>query len=343
MESSKVNLLKEILAVPSKTGDEKRLISYLSEYLSVRGYNYIVDAMGNIYVTKGVAKSYPLVMAHTDTVHPITEMVVREVNEKDTKGEFKMALKAFTQEGDMPCGIGGDDKAGVFICLQLLEMVDNIKVYLPVQEETGCYGSQFAVDKHKGFFTDVSYSLMFDSPQNDSMSKTLMGTNLYDESSVFFQESKDFIIEHGINKWQDHPYTDSMVLRRAFGFQTLNLAAGYYNYHSKNEYVIVDDVQNSIDLGFKIISNLSEKNYTAEYVANWVSEPVDIFYDEGDDLEDDLEFVRAVDRSMYEDYMLRFDTLSLKEKYELRDYIVDLVSEEEDKYVQQRHQYFQDY
>ena len=264
MESSKVELLKEILAVPSKTYDETLLVDYICNYLADRGYNHKTDPKGNIYVTKGVAETYPMVMAHTDTVHRITEMVVQEVFEKNTYGETKIALKAFRKSDGMPCGIGGDDKAGIFICLQLLEMFDNIKVFLPVEEECGCTGSEEAVDYYPEFFDNIEYAIMFDSPQNDTMSQTLMGTELYDENSVFFQESKQFILDHGIIKWQKHPYTDSMVMRKTFGFQTLNLAAGYYNYHTAGEYVVIDDVQNAIDLGHKIISNLNSKNYVVE-------------------------------------------------------------------------------
>ena len=42
------------------------------------------------------------------------------------------------------------------------------------------------------------------------------------------------------------PYTDNMVLKEKFDFACLNFAAGYYRYHTDNEYVVVEDVENSI-------------------------------------------------------------------------------------------------
>ena len=56
-------------------------------------------------------------------------------------------------------------------------------------------------------------------------------------------------------------------LKKKFDFPCLNFAAGYYNYHTKNEYVIVDDVQNAIDLGVKVVNTLGNKKYQFLYEA----------------------------------------------------------------------------
>jgi putative aminopeptidase FrvX len=78
MTPQKIEHLKEVLSIPTKTYQEELMIEYLVNYLSTKGYDYKVQENGNIYVTKGVADYYPCVIAHTDTVHSITEMVVRE-------------------------------------------------------------------------------------------------------------------------------------------------------------------------------------------------------------------------------------------------------------------------
>ena len=164
--------LKELLSIPTKTWKEDRLISYLIEHFESRGYHYEVDDMGNLYVTKGISEYYPLVLAHTDSVHDIKEMVVKEEYLPNSQGDKKLALKAYTKEGGLPTGIGGDDKAGVFICLQLLEKFDVIKGFFPVAEETGCHGSRGAKEE---FFNNVGYAIQFDSTENDTMSLSLMG------------------------------------------------------------------------------------------------------------------------------------------------------------------------
>lgn len=250
--------LKELLSIPTKTWEEDRIISYLIEHFESRGYHYEVDDMGNLYVTKGISEYYPLVLAHTDSVHDIKEMVVKEEYLPNSQGDKKLALKAYTKDGNLPTGIGGDDKAGVFICLQLLERFNVIKGFFPVAEETGCHGSRGAKES---FFNNVGYAIQFDSTENDTMSLSLMGTQLFEQDSEFFNKTKDLILEHGFTQWRHHPYTDTMVLKERFNFACLNFAAGYYNYHSNNEYVIVEDVLNSTLLGEGVIKKLGNSFY----------------------------------------------------------------------------------
>ena len=250
--------LKELLSIPTKTWEEDRVISYLIEQFELKGYKYDIDELGNLYVTKGISDYYPLVLAHTDSVHEIKEMVVNEEYLPNAQGESKLALKAYTKEGNLPTGIGGDDKAGVFICLQLLEKFDVLKAFFPVAEETGCHGSRGAKEE---FFKDVGYAVQFDSTENDTMSLSLMGTQLFEEKSEFFNKTKNIILEHGFTEWKHHPYTDNMVLKEKFDFACLNFAAGYYRYHTDNEYVVVEDVENSIKLGENVIKKLGNSFY----------------------------------------------------------------------------------
>ena len=250
--------LKELLSIPTKTWEEERLIKYLIGHFEEKGYKYEKDDLGNLYVTKGISDYYPLVLAHTDSVHDIEEMVVKEEYLPNSQGESKLALKAYTKEDGSPTGIGGDDKAGVFICLQLLEKFDVIKGFFPVAEETGCHGSRGADEE---FFKDVGYAIQFDSTENDTMSLSLMGVQLFEQKSEFFNKTRNIILEHGFTEWRHHPYTDTMVLKDKFNFACLNFAAGYYNYHTSNEYVIVEDVKNSIKLGENVIGKLGNSFY----------------------------------------------------------------------------------
>ena len=52
-----------------------------------------------------------------------------------------------------------------------------------------------------------------------------------------------------------------MILKEKFNFACLNFAAGYYNYHTCNEYVVVEDVINSIKLGENVIKKLGNSFY----------------------------------------------------------------------------------
>ena len=253
----KLNRLKGILSVPTKTWEEQELIQYIVD--NTTDFDTMdIDDLGNIYITKGKAEYYPCFVAHLDSVHERVDMVVKEELLPNAQGQNRPALKAYEKDTGEPTGIGGDDKAGVFICLELLRELDVCKIFLPVAEETGCHGSKEADEE---FFKDVGYALQFDSTENDTMSLSLMGVKLFKENSEFINKTKDVILEHGITEWLNHPYTDTMMLKKKFDFSCLNFAAGYYNYHTKNEYVIIEDVFNALTLGLKVTNILGENKY----------------------------------------------------------------------------------
>lgn len=254
MNEIKLNRLKEVLSIPTKSRKEERMINYLKNVLTEKQYPFTVDEHGNVYVTKGNTEFFPCFVSHTDTVHEINEnFIVKQINTPN-----ETILTGVDSKTGKPSGIGGDDKCGVFICLEMLDVLDNVKAAFFVSEEIGCIGSRFADPK---FFSNVGYAIQFDSPENDSLSFTLMGDHLFDENSEFGDKTKNLILENGITKWERHPYTDVWQLIQKFDFQCLNLAAGYFDYHTPNEYVVVEDVQNSLELGIKLSEILGEKKY----------------------------------------------------------------------------------
>jgi acetylornithine deacetylase/succinyl-diaminopimelate desuccinylase-like protein len=59
-----------------------------------------------------------------------------------------------------------------------------------------------------------------------------------------------------------HPYTDVQALKEKFDFQCINFSIGYYKYHTRHEYVIVEDVFNGIEVGKKMIESLGYTKHT---------------------------------------------------------------------------------
>lgn len=257
MNESKLNRLKEVLSIPTKSGNEDRLVKYLQNVLDEKGYDYITDDMGNILVTKGEADVYPLFLAHTDSVHSINENLT--IKEVDRGG--KKALTGYDPTDDSPLGCGGDDKAGVFLVLEMLDTLDVVKGAFYVSEEIGCQGSRHSVKVNKSFYENVGYAIQYDSPEGDSLSSTLMSVYLFESSDEFTGIVGETIKEYGVTKWANHPYTDIWPLLDGFDFCCLNLAAGYYSYHTSNEYVVIDDVENSYNLGLKLVELLGDKKY----------------------------------------------------------------------------------
>jgi hypothetical protein len=262
MNREKLDRLIEVLSVPTYSGEESRMIEYLKSVLDSKGYDYTVDGIGNIFVTKGISESYPLFVAHTDTVHRVNENLrIKEYVHNGEGHVNKEALTGFDVKTGEPSGCGGDDKCGVFLALEMLDILENVKAAFFISEEIGCVGSRRAVKTNPEFFKNVGYAIQYDSPEGDSLSSTLMGKYLFESSRDFTDKVGGVIKEHGITKWANHPYTDIWPLIDEFDFCCLNLAAGYYRYHTKHEYVIVDDVQNGYELGLKLFEILGENKY----------------------------------------------------------------------------------
>jgi tripeptide aminopeptidase len=192
-----IDKFKELLSVPSKTYQEEDMVEYICNELdSIEGVMYYRDEMMNVYATKGVLEEgeyYPMFIAHTDTVHTkIDKIVVKEEKLKrpNTFGKtfddtLVDVLKAYDEEGN-PTGIGGDDKCGIFICLELLKQLDKVKIGLFVSEETGCHGSSKC---DESFLTDVGYITQYDAPGNHLISEICSGVRLFERDSEFFEKS----------------------------------------------------------------------------------------------------------------------------------------------------------
>jgi len=264
-----LQLLKDVLSVPTKTYQEDLMVQYLVNWLTENNIEYFVDEYKNVYATKQESVLipenfyFPCVVAHTDTVHNIDVINIREEMLPNTQGELKLSYKAYNDFGHAT-GIGGDDKCGVFGCLTLLKELPYLKAAFFVSEETGCHGSKRAKEE---FFQNVGYAIQFDAPENWMITEKCFGQVLFDRDSEFF-ESVDKVLTEGMDnermQYMVHPYTDVYALRGKFNFSCINFSIGYYNYHTKNEYVVVEDVFNGINMGRKMIEQLGYKLHYKE-------------------------------------------------------------------------------
>ena len=266
---------KELLSVPSKTYQEEDMVEHIcSELDNIEGVTYYRDDMMNVYATKGElleGEVYPMFIAHTDTVHTkIDKIIVKEEKlvRPNTFGKtFDKTevdcLKAY-DENDKPTGIGGDDKCGIFICLELLKQLDKVKIGLFVSEETGCHGSSKC---DENFLKDVGYITQYDAPGNHLISEICSGVRLFERESEFFTKTLDVIENAFGNEMlvQSHPYTDISQLKKKIDVCCINMSCGYYNMHSNQEFVSIEDVENAITAGLNMVKELGLKKYKYEY------------------------------------------------------------------------------
>ena len=56
LKTMNIFLLKEVLSLPSISGNESMVRDYIIEYAKENGIEYYTDAKGNLYLTKGSDK-----------------------------------------------------------------------------------------------------------------------------------------------------------------------------------------------------------------------------------------------------------------------------------------------
>lgn len=264
MEKNKLNHLIEILSIPTYFGMETLIQEYLINYGTEKGYIVNKDVKGNIYFTKGkigVNQYFPFVCAHIDSVFDEHKDLITQNKRKNIKrGSGKhntQKLMAFHPDTNKRTGIAGDDLAGVFICLQMLEHFDNIKAAFFVEEEYGCKGSN---NCDETFFKNVGYAIQFDGPTGNWFTYTLGGIKMYD--TLFKDTVKPILEKFNITNYSDDPYTDILPLKEKFDFCCCNLPTGYHNWHSNEEYVNIDQVEKGIEIGIEFINKLGMNKHT---------------------------------------------------------------------------------
>ena len=176
--------------------------------------DYYVDEFDNIIAIKG--KPLHCFCCHTDDVQDYD-------NRKLFYHEnivFGMDLSANSQ-----CGIGGDDKCGIHICLKLLETCNNIMCVFFADEETGGNGSQ---RMERAYFGECRYIIELDRKGSRDAVYISGGKAL---------APKEFIINsHGFKPCPNGVFTDLNNLTDV-GVPMLNLSCGFYNAHTDTEYV----------------------------------------------------------------------------------------------------------
>ena len=244
----RINLLKQLLKIHSPSRMEQGMVAFLADYAREHGYRFETDLWNNTYLRKGKTGPVPAVCAHIDTVPTVGTGKLRQQRGR---------LFGMDGQGQL-VGIGGDDKAGVYVCLELLERLDNLAVMLFAAEEIGGLGSKNAP---AAWFTDVGYLIEFDCPGQGLVSYTSGGVRLFPNDGDFIQRAAPVMAKHKLTQWQYHPFSDVMVVRQRFPISCLNLSCGYYNWHQPDEYIVLAEVSAAIRSGHALIKALGCKRY----------------------------------------------------------------------------------
>lgn len=260
-----LDLLEQVLSVPTHSQQEHQMVEFLMEHVRQRGStrcgSIVSDQWNNVLIRKGDAEGVPCVAAHLDTVHSLRPV---EIVEQD-------GLLFGVDERGERTGCGADDKAGVLVCLELLERFENIVVAFFAAEEIGCMGAKHAP---ASWFEDVGYVIEFDAPGAGLVSYTSSGTRLFANNGDFIQTAMPALQTHGLTRFQNHPYSDVMALRQRFSLSCLNLSCGFHNWHRSDEYLVIEEVEAAIKAGATLVEALGCRAYPFEDESGDLAEPV---------------------------------------------------------------------
>ncbi len=207
---------------------------YMKKYLTSKKYD-VIDEDGFLYAKGDVPV---LLVAHMDTVHK----------------QLCAQIIKFGEKMSSPQGIGGDDRCGIFIIANLIKKY-HCSVLLCEDEEIGTVGARKFTQTDYINSLDVNFMIEFDR----------RGKN----DAVFYTcDNKDFtnhVLEHTGFKEAIGSFTDISVLMPASKLCGVNLSSGYYNAHTTNEYVVYDEMFDTINAAKALIEAECEKPF--EYIA----------------------------------------------------------------------------
>lgn len=221
--------------------NQKLLKIWLEIQLMDAGYEDIVTGDGYIYA-KG---THPVLLtAHMDTVHKEDVKDFFEFHDKEKKRHIISS----------PQGIGGDDRCGVYMILEIIK-THKCSVLFCEDEEIGCVGSgKFVKEDIFEELKELKYMIELDRKGNND--------------AVFYScDSKEFtkFIEDntGYKKaWGS--CSDISTLAPKAKIAAVNLSCGYHNAHSISEYVVIEEMMNTI----KVVKELLDVECEQfEYVA----------------------------------------------------------------------------
>lgn len=260
---------------------QKTLKKHMRKMLEEK-YDEVIYADGFVFA-KGTVPI--LLVAHMDTVHKELPRIIELNNGKISS----------------PQGIGGDDRCGIYMISKIIEK-HHCSVLFTEDEEIGGVGA----DKF------VHHSCLNGLEFNYAIELDRRGKN----DAVFYEcdnpEFEDFITEDGDWKTDFGSYSDICDVAPALGCAAVNLSCGYYNAHTKNEYVVFSEMEANIKKVCKLIERTTE-NDKFEYIevkhrwgkyemyGGWNSE----YYDYSSDVQYCfwITFVNLKGKTQYIEYM----------------------------------------
>ena len=202
---------------------------------------------GNAFYVKGAfilvrGESPVLLVAHMDTVHenPVETICA------SADGNVLMS----------PQGIGGDDRCGVYALVKVFESAQ-VKPWLlfTCDEEIGGIGAKtfcnaYAQGKLPAELDDVKFIVEVDR-------RGSCDAVYYDCDNPDFE---DYISEKGFVTAQGS-FSDISVVAPELGVAAVNLSSGYYNAHRLHEYIVLSELERTIDAVAEMVADAAQLDF----------------------------------------------------------------------------------
>jgi hypothetical protein len=212
----------------------------------------IVKSRGNLIITKGNAGAIrPYYLAHLDQVHDYAPHMSLHINNS--------ILSARDGNGENH-GVGGDDKCGIFLALEMLwSDLPNVSAVFVRDEEVGCKGS---AEVPIGWFKKAAFVIQAD--RNNSSFDVIRDTNGMDCASDEFFDAVFALpacIEHQHREAGGSVTDIGELASRGLNISMINISSGYHHPHSRREIVNLGELQVACDLALQAGKKLGSKRW----------------------------------------------------------------------------------
>ena len=231
-------LLLDLFRIPSQSYKEDKTRNFIMEFLKKEGIEFTVDEMGNVFNISH--KDRPLLSAHMDTVQDDFDSLM---------SRFVTIKKGIVKGYGV---IGGDDKCGIYTILDLLAngYSNKINFVFSVQEEVGGMGIEHFVKTND--LSHILYGLILDRRGTGDIICSNNDYGTLEFEGVLETIGKHFGFSKNTGSFSDADYLSEQI-------SCANLSVGYYNPHQKSEYVVIEDLKNTINFTHQIIKNVYTK------------------------------------------------------------------------------------
>lgn len=231
-------LLTDLFKIPNPSGQEKEVRDFIADYLDKMGIEYNIDKMGNLYRLND--KSLPILNAHMDSVQDFEDTEILN---------FVTIINGVLRGYG---NIAGDDKCGIYIILDILQRRD-INFLFTISEEIGCVGAKGFIRNNS--IEDFPYALTLDRWGSGDIicHSNEYGTKEFEEALFTVGAKYGYTPEKGL-------YSDADFISEQLS--CANISVGYYCHHTKKEYVVLSELQNSINFVESVIDKV-KSNFDA--------------------------------------------------------------------------------